>query len=178
MIKFLQINLSGKSAAQDLALQRAREQEINVIIASEYYSHGPNTNEANGWSCDKTSRAAIVDCDFAQIKEIGTAENGFTWITIRDLRIYSCYISPNITILEYDNWLASLEISIRTAPCDVIVAGDFNAKHAAWSSQVNDSKGESLLELAHVLGLVVCNQGDNPTWQRDGSQSHIDVTMV
>lgn len=109
MIRFLQINLTGKSAAQNLALQRAREQEIDVIIASEYYKygHGHNTNEANGWYCDKSSRAAIVNCNDARIEEIGKSEHGFTWITIRDLRIYTCYISPNTTLAEYENWLTT-----------------------------------------------------------------------
>lgn len=178
MIKVLQINLAGKSVAQDMALQRAREEKIDLIIASEYYKYGHYTNEANGWYCDKDSRAAIVNCHDAQIEEIGKPESGFTWITIRKTRIYSCYISPNITLTEYENWLARLEISIRTATCDVIVAGDFNAKHYAWGSQVNDNKGESLSEFVYSLGLVVCNRGNRPTRQGGDSESHIDVTMV
>jgi len=69
-------------------------------------------------------------------------------------------------------------VSIRSATCDVIIAGDFNAKHRAWGSRMNDDKGESLNEFAYSLGLTVCNQGNKPTWQRENSESYIDVTMV
>lgn len=77
MIRFLQINLAGKSVAQDPALQRTCKNKIDWIIASEYYKYGQNTNEANGWCCDKSSRAAIVNCNDAETVEIGKAENGF-----------------------------------------------------------------------------------------------------
>lgn len=178
MTRFLQINLAGKSVAQDLTLQRAREKKIDCIIASEYYKHGRNTNEANGWYCDESSRAAIVNCDDAEILEIGKAENGFRWIATRNIRIYTCYISPNTTLTEYENWLTKLEMSIRTATGDVLIAGEFNAKHRAWGSPVNDDKGESLSDFTCALGLIICNQRNRPTWQRDDSNSYIDVTMA
>ncbi|KAL4112825.1 hypothetical protein QTP88_016549 [Uroleucon formosanum] len=151
---------------------------IDWIIASKYYRYGQNTNEANGWYCDKSSRAAIVNCGDVGIEEIGKAEHGFMWITTRNVRIYTYYISPNITITEYQNCLARLEINIRIATCDVIVAGDFNAKHRAWGSRVNNDKGESLSDLTSSLGLIICNQGGRPTWQRNDSKSYIDVTMT
>jgi exonuclease III len=178
MIRVLQINLAGKSAAQDLALQKAREDKINLLIVSEYYKYGQNTNEAHGWYCDKTIRAAIVNRNDIPIDEIGDAQNGFSWITVRKTRIYACYISTNVSIREYKDWLTRLELSIRSASGDVIVAGDFNAKHRAWGSTANDNKGESLFEFANALGLIVCNQGNKPTWQRGDSESHIDVTMA
>lgn len=82
MIRILQVNLAGKSVTQDLALQRAREKNIDLIITSEYYRYGQNTNEANGWYCDESSRAALVICNDAEIYEIGKPENVFRWITI------------------------------------------------------------------------------------------------
>lgn len=148
---------------------------------SEYYKNGQNTNEAHGWYCDKTTRAAIVNCNDIPIDEIGDAENGFSWITVWKTRIYmiyACYISPNVGIREYEDWLTRLELSIRSASCDVIVAGDFNAKHRAWGSRANDNKRESLFEFANALGLMVCNQGNKPTWQRGDSESHINVTVA
>jgi len=132
MIRFLQINLIGKSAAQDLTLQRAREQTTDVLIESEYYKYGNSTNEANGWYCDKSSRAAIVNCSDVQIDEIGKAENGFTWITTENLRIYTCYISPSTTVRQYKHWLAELKMNIRTATGEVLLARVFNARHRSW----------------------------------------------
>lgn len=124
------------------------------------------------------AKVAIVNCGAIHITQIGEPEEGFTWINVGDLRIYVCYVSPNIPIIEYDNWLGTLESSIRAARCDVFVAGDFNAKHKQWCSRVNDARGELLLDLAQSLGSVMCNQGNRPTWQRGNSQSHIDITMV
>lgn len=83
MIRILQINLAGKGATQGLALQKAQE---GIYDRPDYYQRilqiGHNTNEANGWYCDKDSKAAIINCGNAQIDEIGNPESGFTWITI------------------------------------------------------------------------------------------------
>lgn len=40
MISFVQINVGGGSAAQNLALQTAAEQGADVVILSEYYKYG------------------------------------------------------------------------------------------------------------------------------------------
>lgn len=65
-----------------------------------------------------------------------------------------------------------------TATGDVIVTGDFNAKHSEWGSPVNDSKREFLADFIYSLGLSACNQEDKPTWKRGDSESCIDVTIV
>lgn len=43
---------------------------------------------------------------------------------------------------------------------------------------MNNDKGESLSDLTSSLGLIICNQGDRPTWQRNDSKSYIDVTIT
>jgi len=68
-------------------------------------------------------------------------------------------------------------MSVRTSTGAVIVAGDFNAKHRSWESRVNDRKGECLSDFVNALGLIICNSGGKPTWQREDSESCIDVTM-
>lgn len=70
-----------------------------------------------------------MNCGKIQITEIGELENGFIWINTGNLTIYAYYVSLKITTTDYDNWLGRLEASIRASHCDVIVAGDFNAKH-------------------------------------------------
>lgn len=112
------------------------------------------------------------------VDEIRKTEHGFIWITIDNTRYYSCYISPNITCAEFENWLGKLERSFRTTTGYVVIAGDFNAKNTEWGSTINDEKGESLSDFIHSQGLAVCNQRGKPTWQRNDSEFHIDVTMV
>lgn len=92
--------------------------------------------------------------------------------------VYSCYWSPNTAYIDFENFLRNLEASIRTSLVDVIVGGDFNAKHGYWSSPINDAKGNVLADMAQALDLIVCNQGVTPTREKDGSQSYIDVTFV
>jgi endonuclease/exonuclease/phosphatase (EEP) superfamily protein YafD len=53
---------------------------------------------------------------------------GFRWVTIDDIRIYSCYWSFNIDFNRFEDFLNRLETSIRGATGMVIVVGDFNAK--------------------------------------------------
>lgn len=66
------------------------------------------------------------------IDKIGCASNdGFIWVTVAGIRVYSCYWSPNSAKAEYEDFLERLEFSIRSSPTAVIITGDFNAKHSA-----------------------------------------------
>lgn len=158
-----------------MALQTAAEQGADYILISEYYKYGTQHRD---WHCDRSSRCAIVPLSNIPEDEVGTGEDGFVWVTTCGSRLYSCYWSPNTTDAEYEQFLRRLEASIRSSPWPVLVAGDFNAKHSQWSSPVNDRRGEALADLAQVLDLVICNYGDSPTREKDGSRSYIDVTLA
>lgn len=128
-MKFLQINLHNRKAAQDLMHQTARENAIDFIMASEYHKRGgPN------WYLDSNNKAAIVNFQNAQLDCPGQEEPGFRWIAAKGRRIYSCYWSPSSTFPEYMDFLNRLESSIRASTTPVIIGGDFNAWHKAWGS--------------------------------------------
>lgn len=57
---------------------------------------------------------------------------GFTWADLDFLRIYSCYITPNCRLEEFQDFLNLLQNSIHVATVDVIVSGDFNAHAQVW----------------------------------------------
>lgn len=61
---------------------------------------------------------------------------------------------------------------IRNAMKEAIVAGNFNAKHAAWNSPTEDRRGKVLMDLAQSLDMLVCNQGHQPTREKDGHVLH------
>lgn len=174
MIRFLQINLGGGRSAQDLAVQTAVENNVNIIIASEFYKY---RGIPDGWYSDVTSRSAVVTSTPLPVDDFG-AGNGFSWLKTGDLQVYSCYWSPNTSLAEFENFLRQLEANIRSSRCNVIVAGDFNAKNQAWSSTINDAKGDLLLDMIQSLGLTVCNQGNAPTRVKNGYSSHIDITLI
>jgi len=67
-----------------------------------------------------------------------------------------------------------LERSIRLSTDDILLAGDFNAKHSDWGSSKYDPRGEALSEMIHALGLLICNTGNDPTFK---TGYIIDVTF-
>lgn len=124
MIKFLQINLNCSKEAQNLLHQKAVEHAADFLILSEF-----NRQEGPNWHQDENKKAAIVNYQNAHITDQGRSESGFRWISTAGIRIYSCYWSPNTHINDFFDFLYRLERSIRSSPEDILLAGDFNAKH-------------------------------------------------
>lgn len=175
MIRILQINVGVCRAAQDLALATANEKAVDIILVSEQYR---DKGEEEGWYPDAGGRAAIAVLGRHQIDVIGPCLPGFRWIETNGLRLFSCYCSPNVPSTEFETFLRRLEISIREAKGPVIVGGDFNAKSQDWGSCKEDNRGKALADLIASLGLISCNQGNEPTFVRGASESHIDITFA
>lgn len=58
------------------------------------------------------------------------------------------------------------------------MGGDFNAKSPLWGSPIEDRRGSILAEWMARMNLMVMNVGNKPTFQRDASQSIIDITIA
>ncbi|KAL5234326.1 hypothetical protein ACI65C_001736 [Semiaphis heraclei] len=159
----------------DLALATANEKAVDIILVSEQYR---NKEEEEGWYPDAGGRAAIAVLGRHQIDVIGPCLSGLRWIETNGLRLFSCYCSPNVPFTEFETFLRRLEISIREAKGPVIVGGDFNAKSQDWGSCKEDNRGKALADLIASLGLTSCNQGNEPTFVRGASESHIDITFA
>ncbi|KAL4104700.1 hypothetical protein QTP88_019982 [Uroleucon formosanum] len=111
-------------------------------------------------------KAAIVNVSKARLDNEGRPETGFRWVCYQGLRIYSFYWSPNSTLQEFKDFVSRLEISIRSANTEILLTGDFNAKHTYWGSPLNDRRGEALADLIDAMGLVVCNRGNSKTFSK------------
>lgn len=172
MTNFLQINLNCCKVAQQLLLQTATEKEADVLIICEQNRSLPH------WYTDTDGKAAIALHQNVIPEELGNPGKGYVWVRIGGIRIYSCYVSPNITLTEYKAYLGRLEASIRAGSGEVILAGDFNAKSAEWGSTVTDQRGDELSSLIASLDLSVCNRGKIPTFERGVSRSILDVTFA
>ncbi|KAF5191755.1 reverse transcriptase, partial [Thalictrum thalictroides] len=144
------------------------------IISEQHRDKG----EKNGWYADASGRSAIAVLGKLHVDAIGPRLHGISRLELNGFRLYSCYCSPNIQLTEFEVFLGRLEASIREARCPVIIAGDFNAKSHEWGSPREDKKGKAMADLAASLGLVVCNQGKEPTFVKGASESHIDLTLV
>lgn len=170
MSTFLQINLNCCKAAQALMHQMAAEEAVDFVLTSEY-----NREEGPNWYADTTGKAAIVNTNKMRLDKEGLGEAGFRWVKVNGLRLYSCYWSPNSTIQEYKDFVNRLERSIRSEATEILLTGDFNAKHAEWGCPRNDKRGDILLDMINSAGLVMCNKGQEPTHQKG---SIIDLTIA
>jgi len=176
MINFLQINIGVSPVARNLMLQTAREMDIDVIIISE---HCRNQGEDHAWFDDSSGRCTLFVNNNVPIEVIGPPENGFRWLQIAGLRVYSVYWPPasSATFTSYTDFLTRLEGSIRTSAVPVVLAGDFNSKSPVWCSPTTDARGELLADMAASLNLHAANTG-SPTFVRGASETHIDITFV
>lgn len=176
MINILQANLNRSRAAQALVKQTLHETKASIAIISE-----PNRvpDSDSGWYGSEDATCCIYLAPDIDVTSSGQGV-GFVWIETSGVRIYSCYHSPSkrFTIDQYKHYLSQLEMSVRRGPSKVIVAGDLNAHSTSWGSPYTCPKGEAVLDMASTLGLIVCNEGAAPTYERGGRSSHIDVTMA
>lgn len=160
--------------AQDLLWETVSRHGIQLVMISE-----PNKRIASykPWFLDSKLDAGIIVIDpKLKVTETGKGD-GFVWVRITGVTIFSCYISPNISFEEYNKFLDSLGCKIRTNSTKVIVAGDLNAKSPEWGSPSEDRRGRLVTEWLSSLNLTVINNGRTPTFERGQQKSYIDVTL-
>lgn len=175
-MKFLQINMQRSRAAQDLALQTARERGIDVLFFSEQYK---KPDPSNSWFQDASARAGILVCNPAMtVSKFLEADMGFVWVEIADLRLYSCYFSPNDPFPIFADQVDALESSIRQSNLDAIITGDFNAKSPEWGETRLDKRGKLVCEMLSGNNLFVANQGKKWTFRRGVIGSILDLTIT
>lgn len=176
-MKTMQINLNRSRAAHDLLKQIAVDMEIDIVLVAE-----PNIKMTikEQWYSSIGHDAAIkvLNKDFKVTNS--ESREGYAWAEIgREVAIYSCYCSPNVSEQEFMKTLHSIQTSIsrvqKTNKC--VVGGDLNAKNGMWGSPKNDKKGETLVEWLASEHLHILNSGNAPTFVRGASSSHINVTF-
>lgn len=59
-----------------------------------------------------------------------------------------------------------------------LVVGDLNAHSPSWSSPKEDKRGEVLADMIAATNLNIWNIGNEPTFIRGASRTHIDITMA
>jgi len=89
MYKFLQINLNGDWAAQQLMAQIAIEKEAYVILISEPFLKCRSDDK---WCFSHNRKAAVAiaprgDTTF----DSKGSSNGFAWMSLWGLTVYGCY---------------------------------------------------------------------------------------
>ncbi|XP_063634867.1 uncharacterized protein LOC134805503 [Cydia splendana] len=176
-IEFLQGNLNHDAKAQDLFHQSMAQWSINIAIVAEPYK----VPDRIDWAGDLDGTVAITTRSAAGSNPFKSVIKGHGCVAAvcGDLAVVGVYFSPNKTLAEFESFLVEVGALVgRLHPTPVIVAGDFNAKHAAWGSPVTDPRGRTLLEWAIAANLAVANKGTANTCVRQGGGSIVDITRL
>lgn len=172
-LKFLQTNLGRSRAAHDLAHKTMKEENACITLLSE-----PNKNKVkHDLIKDSNSDTTIWLSNKLTIAEC-FAGRGFSAVRSQGIDIYSCYISPNCTLSEFEIVIDNIMATVRNRKNDAIITGDFNAKSTIWGSKCLDKRGEKVQEWLSSLDLVVENDGIAPTFERGSQTSCIDLTIT
>lgn len=175
-MKILQSNLGRKRTAMDLLNAISLEHNIDLVIIAE-----PNKKFVNKspWYVDRKSDAAIrIFNRNIKCYKSSTSQDGFAWVELDSMVVYSCYISPNIDLADFNAFLCKLEQDFKLHNKPLLIGGDFNAKSISWGNQYTDKRGDDLKEWMAANDLVLHNNDLKPTFVGTQGESFIDLTMT
>lgn len=155
-----------------------QEEAVDVAILSDPYKIRDNGSES---VVNVSTQKAAIIVPGKQISVSNVIRDAeLVSAKVDGYQIYSYYTTPNPATRDaFGNLLNRLEDSIRLVPhgTPVVVAGDFNARSAAWDDWTTTSRGDELSDLFGSLQLIVRNEGSIPTFTR-GEESIVDVTAT
>lgn len=174
MAKIIQANVNRSRAALDVLYAEARREGKDIIVVSE-----PNRTAMNnpGWISDPRLDSAIrvMPNGPAVIKH--GAGQGYVWVESKEFVIFSCYVSPNVSLEAFQEYINNVQSAVRRHTKDVIITGDFNSSSVTWGSRETNARGEIILDWQATDSLILHNTGTNPTFIRGEQESHLDLTM-
>ncbi|XP_025267884.1 uncharacterized protein LOC112639132 [Camponotus floridanus] len=160
-------------AAQDLLAQTEIEKNICISIIAEPYT----IPDGNTWLNSRDGHAAIHVTPnlpiYGVLKKRGRYSVSLQW---KKLTIVSVYISPNVSIETYEEFLDELDLHVQEATEDLLIAGDFNSKAILWGCNYNCPRGDRLSYWITSRDLILVNQGSKPTCVRHQDSSIVDIT--
>lgn len=153
----------------------AMKKQVDIAIICE-----PNLRQIEGrkWHVDTRKDAAIGILSNNITLGNSGGGNGYVWLEIGELVVYSCYISPNCNLQDCETWIVELADNIKRHNKQSLVAGDFNAKAPEWGSNVLCPKGDILTDIMAHLQLTLVNDGKTPTMVRSNAESYLDLTWT
>lgn len=161
-LKFLQINAFRRRPTLDLAIAFANETSIDILLVCE-----PNRNAIRArkdWTYDHNVDTAIKVMNKDLIIETQGAGDGYSFVKIDGITIFSCYASPNQDVGELEEFLDSLGERLKVSLEASIIAGDFNAKSPLWGG--TDNRGQTIMNWMAMHDLAILNRGSIPTFRR------------
>jgi len=96
---------------------------IDFVFISEV-----NKIEGSNWYLDTSKKAEIMITSNHRFDDMGLSEAGFRWISLGGIRWL-----PRTSLQDFNDFLARLDMIIRSAPVGILVSGDFNSQHTDWA---------------------------------------------
>lgn len=177
MANILQINLNRTWRAQDLMTQTVAESSTALCLVSE----PAGIPVSSRWfaSTDKLSAVYVEGLVTTGLVTLLTQGVRCVAIKLRRMTFISCYVSPNVSLPDYREFLDELSGVIACVRnSDVLLAGDFNAKSSYWGFATTSPRGELLDNWAAGLDLRLVNVGHAPTCVRQQGSSVVDLTWA
>lgn len=180
MARIIQLNVNHSGPSQDNLLQLMEELNAGLAVVAEPHRI-PRGNPKWIHSVEDPPLTAIIwrKCENLFLPP-QTLERGRGYCMIRwnELRIVSCYISPNSTIRQFNNYLDELQLVTNGyLGSPILILGDFNAHNREWGGKVTDTRGRLLKEWLDNLGLFVMNSEGVPTCVRPQGNSIVDLCI-
>ena len=211
-LKILQLNIMKSRAGMEALVNDQATQDLDVLLIQEpsitsyqtyvnhrlWYTYQPIHQDDNFRKRSliyvnkriSTSAHRQIACNHPDVTAIKI------WNGERQILVFSVYIEPIDLhhvheIQSMQATLNEIEVTIeeqtrnRTTPTSIIIAGDFNRHHPAWSSSYVYASvmahAEELVNFIHAQGLFSCLPSGTPTYwslSRPGQRSTIDLTLT
>lgn len=171
-LKIMQLNVNRCRAAHDMLYTDTMREGIDVILGQE-----PNKKLCDKYLCDLDCDTFIYTSDKINVvkRHIG---KGFVSVELEKVIFLSVYFSPNKDETSFGNFLYDISLYLRSSCKETIIGGDFNAKMEIAGAKNQDRRGFLLEDWIASEGLIVINQGDQPTFECSRGSSIIDVTLA
>ncbi|KMQ92775.1 reverse transcriptase [Lasius niger] len=168
------VNINRSRRALDLLMHQARELGAGLLLVSEPRDIVPSDK----WLVSLDGSSAIYfDPNFINLRfRLAKRGDRFVAAYCGPYLFISTYISPNLSLREYDTFLNELSAILSSHADKVVVAGNFNAKANIWGSNVTNQRDLQVIRLAAERDLRIVNVGDTPTCVRHQGSSIIDLT--
>lgn len=155
-----------------MAYATARQQGADILIVCE-----PNKKRVSDsrWIKDSKVSVALLLLNRGLAVLDHSEGEGYVVLRLRAFSVVCCYISPNISMTDYQRAVDNLMELVQHG--ETVVLGDINAKSPMWGAPLVDNRGAYWTEWISTKNLVVHNTGNKPTFVRGDTNSHIDVTM-
>lgn len=176
IFKVLQCNINHCWAAHDLLFQNMLELQIGLCAIAELVRIPKSIqrfSSEDGWSAIRWNPEVLRGSCIM-------AKRGQRFVAVKccDVFIISSYVSPNLTIAEFLEFLEELSDSVHDLDGKIIMCGDYNAKSVLWGSPITDTRGEHIERWAAANDFCLANIGNSPTCVRPEGNSIIDLTWM